>query len=71
MTPTPSWDSDTESFSVADEPIKVDAEEEVVDTQEKKEDDEEGTVKEDNKEDRKMRRQPRTGSCATLIQEGQ
>ena len=27
---------------------------------------EEGTVKEDNKEDRKMRRQPYTGSCPTL-----
>jgi len=69
--PTPSyqhiWECDAESFSVGEEPIRDDVEEEALDAEkEKKEDDEEGTVKEDNKEDTRMRRQPWTGSCATL-----
>ena len=62
MAPTPSyqhiWECD-------DEPIRDYVEEEALDAEKEKKD-EEGTVKEDNKEDRKMRRQPYTGSCATL-----
>ena len=56
MAPTPNyqniWECDAESFSVGEEPIRDDVEEEALDAEkEKKEDDEEGTVKEDNKED--------------------
>ena len=68
MAPTPSyqhiWECDAESFSVGEEPIRDDVEEEALDAEEeKKEDDEEGTVKE--KEDTKIRRQTWTGGCAT------
>ena len=56
MAPTPNyqniWECDAESFSVGEEPIRDDVEEEALDAEkEKKEDDEEGTVMEDNKED--------------------
>ena len=68
MAPTPSyrhiWECD-------DEPIKDYVEEEALDAEEEKKD-EEGTVKEDNKEVTRMKRQPWTVQlCQTHLIQGQ